>query len=705
MAVTQEIIFKAYTDQPVKSVKDLRANIIKYRDDLVQADKESKKYKTAVIELAKAQDELNNITTLARNSTGGLSTIFTNTANAASSLAGGLSAAQGVINLVSSDSSALNKVFVQLQSTLAIFNGLKGLAGLPKSFKALQTSIKTTTASVKIFNQTLKANIILYVVGALVAFASILGTVGNLLANNRSGVDELKRSKDDYLASLERVNRENRHELELMRARGESSDAIILKDAEQTRALKESSDKRIDFLRAEIAAINARNKGWFRGNRKRLKELESQLDEELELNDTFHSRQIELNNQYEVEIVRQRTSHNNNLKNLAKQAAAEQKRIKEQELKDIAAIQKRISEVELDEYAVRIKNLKETYNQQIELLKKYGDEYIDVITALERNLNTEIAKINSTEAKDNYDKEIQKRKDFNDQILAMYDNTILEIESRLSSANLDLLQAGDDQERQEELKARIKEIEEELREAQQIQAEVNIGFYENYRNILLDILEDETIIGDERLAYKTEFNQVELTLQNLQTQNLKDQTDIRIALVQEEIEALRVQEEEEDKLLKKRIANNSAFANAFSGILGSSLNIIKEKTEAYKPIARAQAYIDTFVAANQVLANKETPWYVKIPAMAGIITAGLANVYKINTTSTASKSTTTSTPTYKSVAAIPDVTDVYEPTATPYVRELQNTEERELNARVWISETDLQNSDNRVKINSRDTFM
>lgn len=65
-----------------------------------------------------------------------------------------------------------------------------------------------------------------------------------------------------------------------------------------------------------------------------------------------------------------------------------------------------------------------------------------------------------------------------------------------------------------------------------------------------------------------------------------------------------------------------------SNFLSAAASLFSEHTAAYKILATAQATMDTYVAANKVLAS-DYPFPLNLVAMATVITTGLANVAKI----------------------------------------------------------------------------
>jgi hypothetical protein len=75
-----------------------------------------------------------------------------------------------------------------------------------------------------------------------------------------------------------------------------------------------------------------------------------------------------------------------------------------------------------------------------------------------------------------------------------------------------------------------------------------------------------------------------------------------------------------------RISTISAIGSALDGFA----QLAEEQSQEAKILASANALINTYLAANQVLADKTLPTVAKAFAVAGIVAAGLANVKKIN---------------------------------------------------------------------------
>lgn len=172
-----------------------------------------------------------------------------------------------------------------------------------------------------------------------------------------------------------------------------------------------------------------------------------------------------------------------------------------------------------------------------------------------------------------------------------------------------------------------------------------------------------------------------------------------------EYKKMSAQQEASDKQRTKSLkANLNSQLSAYSNLFGSVSELFEENTIAYKMTATAKALIDTFLAANAVLAQQPGGYITKAIAMAATIAAGIANVIAIWKTdpkspsvSTSTVQTATSTPrvdetpytyaqTVQTAAAEETINQAMEPTKV-YVLESDITEAQE-RSKVRVAESE-----------------
>ena len=122
---------------------------------------------------------------------------------------------------------------------------------------------------------------------------------------------------------------------------------------------------------------------------------------------------------------------------------------------------------------------------------------------------------------------------------------------------------------------------------------------------LKSIKDDELLSEQERFAAIDELNKKGVL-------SAQQAADAKVAIFNAESQA--------------RIDTIAAIGDALAGFS----MLAKEQSVEAKALATANALINTYLAANQVLADKTLPTVAKAFAVAGIVAAGLANVRKIN---------------------------------------------------------------------------
>lgn len=133
-------------DDSNKQATDLRKQIKGLKDDIYKLTPGTEEYTKALVELGDKMNTLGDIQNDLKASTGGLDTVFQTTTKTLSSMAGGMSAAMGIVTLFGGDTEDLQKQFVQLQAIMAIVNGLSGFSGLTKNLDQSGAALRAFVA-------------------------------------------------------------------------------------------------------------------------------------------------------------------------------------------------------------------------------------------------------------------------------------------------------------------------------------------------------------------------------------------------------------------------------------------------------------------------------------------------------------------------------------------------------------------------------
>jgi len=161
------------------------------------------------------------------------------------------------------------------------------------------------------------------------------------------------------------------------------------------------------------------------------------------------------------------------------------------------------------------------------------------------------------------------------------------------------------------------------------------------------------------------------------------------------IESQNADDKNRAKALK---ANYNAQLSAYSGLLDSMSGLFEENTIAYKATATAKAIIDTYQAANAVMAEQQGGLLTRSIAMAATITAGLANVLAIWKTNVKNPSVSTSTQdTARSVPRADTTPYTYSQTVQTVAAEETINQSTEP-VQVYVLESDITSAQNKAKV-------
>jgi len=140
-------------------------------------------------------------------------------------------------------------------------------------------------------------------------------------------------------------------------------------------------------------------------------------------------------------------------------------------------------------------------------------------------------------------------------------------------------------------------------------------------------------LGLDRIENEFERARRELEIEEeklIEELRLKKATEEQIAQVEKEFSDKRKKLAKSESDYKKELKKGELDTNlaAASAALGAIQSIVGEDAAEGKALAIAQATIDTFRAANGVIAETKGGSFARIAGMIAVITVGLANVEK-----------------------------------------------------------------------------
>lgn len=125
-------------------MQKLRNELKQAKNDMLSAEEGTNKYNEALARAAKASFELRDMNSKVKASVLDIGETSKNVAGAISGLAGGFSAAQGVIALTGVESEKLNQVMVKLMAGLSVSQGLTNFVDSIENMKDLYQGVKAS---------------------------------------------------------------------------------------------------------------------------------------------------------------------------------------------------------------------------------------------------------------------------------------------------------------------------------------------------------------------------------------------------------------------------------------------------------------------------------------------------------------------------------------------------------------------------------
>ena len=179
--------YNAALEGTEKTLKELKEEIKQYRSELLTLAEGTEEYNKTMQKLADAQFQLRDMNEQSKYATADFGEQLSNVTGIASGLMSGFSAVQGAMALCGVETADFEKTMIQLQSAMAIVQGLQGLEGTIDRVKGLTTVIKTATKAIG------KGGWIGIIIAAIAVVSAL---VGWLVKQNKAMKDGVTTTKE-----------------------------------------------------------------------------------------------------------------------------------------------------------------------------------------------------------------------------------------------------------------------------------------------------------------------------------------------------------------------------------------------------------------------------------------------------------------------------------------------------------------------------
>ena len=355
------------TGDSVKSLSDLRNEFKDIQKQLSGLTPGTEEYVNALKKLGQVKDDIGDLKDEI-NAFAGADKKIAAVTNVVGGLAGGFQAAQGAAALFGADNEALNETMVKLQATMAITQGIQGLAGMGDSLKVVGNLLKSTTvgtylltAAQKLYNLALKDNPIGWLIAGLTALVGVIALVVNAMGDETEAMEKSIKQREKELdlmnEAAEKLKAENKFRLDLAAAQGKSAaELAAINEAQSANEIK-SIDKRVQALKQEILERSNLMKQRDGEELKKLQEANSKSLDEMK---KLATERLNIQNSLKIEAAKIETDINKDAQEKAKQA-------KEKAEKDAEERRKRIEE----EQKWLLESNREALRRQAEMNKEF----------------------------------------------------------------------------------------------------------------------------------------------------------------------------------------------------------------------------------------------------------------------------------------------------------------------------------------------
>lgn len=696
--MAQVEVLKIDAEQGKKTLKDLRKEILSLKNELINLEEGTENYNKTLTKLGDAQHIIKEINEQARASAADIGEMIGNASTFASSVTGAFNGVNAALNLMGLESEEALKIIANLQSMMALTEGLKGIDEGIKSFNRLKNQISAVIMSKKIDTSATKEqtvateantvatkanNVALKGLKATLAslgIGLIISALASLVANwdkvstsvmNFLGIskkvkdenkeisetfknlsEEAKNAKDEYDNFIESSKKEN-----LSTAANEEIKAIE-KTIEEIELKINLREKENDALKAEIdtkkeilsldESIAKYDK--IAANANEIVLLKKEIEEQKKivndiLNDTTKTKEYEAE---QLEIQKK---------------LAEAAKNREDDLKEIEKIQKNLTEDGKTEY----QKLVEEYDKNKALFEKYGINTKQLTEKFERDKNKIIKKYTKEVTdffKSNEQKELDDLKDKYEQDVELYkknewDTTQLKekYESERSQIT-EKYRKKESDERMEDFYNQLdmfKQSEDLVVDtiaAQFLSGAINRETFENTIN--------DIYLGS--LQKRKEFLEEELKSEKYTAEEkLKIQEEYKNTCNEMEKSSAEARQMIMDGLNAKRIQDLNTFmgiAAATSDLINSVSQNFEQGSKEWKALSIANATINMLSGVVGAISSAWNPanaaqtsigqWIMASLASASVIASGIANINKIKNTEIKSNSSSTTAESFQS---------------------------------------------------------
>ena len=172
MAKEKINVVRIDTDPAKKSLKDLRKEILELKNQMANLDEDSDAFGNLAAQAGNLKHQLDEINQRVRGSSSDFGDMVGNVSKLAAGLVGAFSAVQGGLQAMGVESEAVDETIKRMQGLMAVVQGLSSIDGAIDAMNDLRNAITSTSGAAKILKTVLQPKVFLAITAVIAALTA-----------------------------------------------------------------------------------------------------------------------------------------------------------------------------------------------------------------------------------------------------------------------------------------------------------------------------------------------------------------------------------------------------------------------------------------------------------------------------------------------------------------------------------------------------
>ena len=183
------------TNPAVKSLKDLRKELLEYKNQMSNLEEGSDAFLEIANKAGEVKHQIDEINESIKGASADFGDMLGNITNVAAGLTGAFQTVAGGLQAIGVESEAVDKAIARMQGLMAVTQGLGAIDTAIKSLDKLRKSITSTTAAANLLKTALQPKVFL-------AISAVIGTLTVLFSKYQKAQEEALAVQEEYNKKL-----------------------------------------------------------------------------------------------------------------------------------------------------------------------------------------------------------------------------------------------------------------------------------------------------------------------------------------------------------------------------------------------------------------------------------------------------------------------------------------------------------------------